>query len=269
MHYSFLYTFETYETVPNNLCDAARMDYDIQKRYCIQNQMIWDFFIDILKINKNLFSKRPLLAFAGFVPAYLIARHTDDSMHGRFYDNEYHKDIHQLPRKLCKAFGDEGIAVTIGVFSSLAIFARDERLRQTSSMFAKGVVAIQITKKIIKEATSHECNIRPYCGRFEKVKTYGGFPSGHMAVSSFMAFLYGIRHGRRWGIPLGAYAIANFGVGLNCNRHYASQLIAGAALGTAYAFATLKTLNEKYEHLDCQITADRYGKPAIQMTYSY
>ena len=251
------------------LCDYAQQHYEIQNRYTYQNGLIRDFFVDILKINKNLFSKRAALAFAGFMPAYIGARHAEKCLHGKFYDDEHHTDIHQLPRKLCKVFGDKGIAVPIVLFSSLAIFSRDERLRRTSEMFAKGVVAIQITKKIIKEATKHECNLRPYCGRFEKVKTYGGFPSGHMAVSTFMAFLYGIRHGRRWGIPLGAYAIANFGVGLNCNRHFASQLVIGAALGTAYAFATLKTINEKYGNFDCELTTNNHGKPAVQMSYSY
>lgn len=254
---------------PKTLCDAAQDQYEIQNRYTHQNGLIRDFFVDILKINKNLFSKQAILAFAGFVPAYIGARQADDGFHHKFYDYRTHTDTHQLPRKLCKAFGDEGIAVPIVLFSSLAIFAKNERLRRTSEMFAKGVVAIQITKKIIKEATKHECNVRPFCGRFEKVKTYGGFPSGHMAVSSFMAFLYGIRHGRRWGIPLGAYAIANFGVGLNCNRHFASQLVIGAALGTAYAFATLKTINDKYGNFDCELTTNNHGKPAVQMTYSY
>ncbi|MEX2438002.1 MAG: hypothetical protein WD449_01990 [Candidatus Babeliales bacterium] len=255
--------------IPETLYDAAVIDYEIQRRYKHQHRIIRDFFVDIITINKNLFSKRPILAFAAFMPAYIGVRHADQFMHKRFYDHHTHKDIHQLPSTLCKVFGDEGVAVPIVLLSSLAVFSRDERLRQTSNMFAKGVVAIQITKKIIKEFSKTDCNIRPLCGKFEKKQVYGGFPSGHMAVSTFMALMYGIRHGKAWGVPLGAYAIANFGVALNCNRHFASQLVMGAALGATYAFASLKTLKEKYGNLSCGMSMNMWGNPTIEMTYSY
>ena len=258
-----------FSAAPISLSDAAQCGYDMKNRYKVQNRVFTSFFKDFLLINRNLFTRRSILAFSGFLPAYIGVRRADSAIHHRFYDCENHRDINQVSDTVCNLFGDEGIAAPIVFLSSLTFLATDERLRHTSEMFAKAVVAFQLTKKIIKESLKHECNVRPLCGRFEKQKTYGGFPSGHMGASTMMALMYGIRHGKAWGVPLGAYAIANFAVGLNCNRHFASQLILGAGLGAAYAFAALQTIDAKYGELECGMTADKYGNAALQLNYSF
>lgn len=202
------------------------------------------FFTEFIEINTHLFTPQVLVAATSFVPWYVASRNVDYDLHSCFYDATCHQNINQLPRWVNELSG-KGTIIPLVAFSSLSVFSRDVDLRITSSIFWKGVLSIWMVKNIIKNTTKGEFCCRPPCGEFKKKKYYGGFPSGHVAETFYMATLYGLQEGVSWGLPLWAYASFVAGVSVTNNRHYVSQVVGGAALGTLYALASHQVVEEK------------------------
>jgi membrane-associated phospholipid phosphatase len=209
-------------------------------------------FEDAFDLHCNLFSMTTLKIGVATVPLYLIARLSDRHVHQQFYDATDHTNKKQLPTTVTKVFekgGDAGIIL----LSSLALFANDPCLRTTGRVFAIGAASALIAKDIIKTFQTNAA-LRPWNQYFSKEqRAYGGFPSGHMIEATYMLTVWGLGYGWAAAVPLGLFAAGMFGVLVNSNRHYASQVVAGAGLGAAYGFAAHKVIHNRLPDCCCYI----------------
>lgn len=90
-----------------------------------------------------------------------------------------------------------------------------------------------------------------------------------MAEITFLTTLFGARFGLAWGIPCALYAGYIFGISIACNRHFASQLLAGAGFGIAYGIAAIKLVDRDItEHISCSLAHDGIG-PTVRLEYAW
>jgi membrane-associated phospholipid phosphatase len=208
------------------------------------NRAFAEIVYDALLLQVNLFTVTSAKILTAITPFYLTTRIIDEPMQCKFYDANNHKNINQLP-KACHSIGKNVIGVPMVVLSSLAFFAPTEGLRETARMFIIGLPFVHWGKDLIKTCDAKIC-LRPWHEDFDRKKrSTGGFPSGHMANVTYMTALFGIRHGAKFAVPLGLLATFIFADFFNCNRHYLSQLVAGAGLGLLYAFAANRVIEKK------------------------
>lgn len=228
-----------------------------------------ELIFDAVDLNWQLLSLDSVKILTAFMPVYIITRMVDDPVQINFYDSSCHRNINQFP-KACHNIAQYGVAVPMVALSSLALFAPDEDLRLTGRMFAIALPFVHSGKDIIKKLEFKSC-LRPWHQDFgRESRSTGGFPSGHMANVVFMATLFGMRHGPKWGIPLGLFASFVFADFLNCNRHYLSQLVAGSALGLLFAFAANKVIDKKLTQRCCVGLAPGVnGGTALQLSYNF
>lgn len=233
------------------------------------SHFLGEIIVDALMLNLNLFSIDSIKIVTGVTPFYLASRMVDERIQDNFHDHTHHKNIRQLPKK-CHDIAHYGIGVPMVVLSSLAFWGWNEDLRMTARLFAIGLPFVQSGKDIIKKLRFKSC-LRPWHEDFGKDKrSAGGFPSGHMTNVVYMTTLFGMRHGPAWGIPLGLFSSFVFADFLNCNRHYLSQLVAGAGLGVIFAFAANKVINQKLEaqfSFDC--IPDNTGGTSFKVSYRF
>lgn len=230
---------------------------------------VGDLCSDAISLQLNLFSASTLKTVTAIIPIYLYARQMDQQVHSNFYDATCHKNMNQFPQK-CHDIAKNAVAIPMIGLSSLALFARDEDLRLTGRLLAIGLPFVQSGKDVIKSWRS-KCCLRPWNEQFSsKERSSGGFPSGHMANVVYMTALFGMRHGPKWGVPLGLFATFVFADFINCNRHYFSQMVAGAGLGLIYAFAASKIVDQRLSDrwkFDLQPSA--CGLPAAKLVYRF
>jgi membrane-associated phospholipid phosphatase len=142
-------------------------------------------------------------------------------------------------------------------------------LRLTARIFGIGAIFTLCAKDIIKEFKL-DANKRPWNEHFKKKVTYGGFPSGHMAEATYMAIVWGLQYGLKAAIPLTAFALTSFGVLVNCNRHYVSQVVGGAALGAVYGLAANAVINKKIaETITFEMASSPQGLPNLKLAYYF
>jgi len=85
-----------------------------------------------------------------------------------------------------------------------------------------------------------------------------------------MATLWGLRHGPRWAFPIGAFGVFVLVDFINCNRHYLSQMIAGAGLGMIYGFAASKVVDKKLSENWCfDVSTNLQGDTCLQIGYKF
>ncbi len=228
-----------------------------------------EIFCDAGSLLKNLFSVSSAKVITSFIPLYVLSRVHDEKIQANFYDPSNHKNINQFP-KHCHSIAHYGIGFPIVALSSLAFFANDEDLRLTGRMFAIGLPFVHSGKDIIKKLRFKSC-LRPWHENFDRHhRSSGGFPSGHMANVMFMASLFGMRHGPAWGVSLGLFAGFVFVDFVNCNRHYFSQLVAGAGLGLIFALAASKVVDKKLsERCSFSCNVDAQGNSCAQLCYRF
>lgn len=219
-------------------------------------------------LNCNLFSANTAKVFTAFTPFYITARLADHPVHECFYDADHHKNIRQLPGTLCKVVNKMG---DVGIISltSLAFFASDERLRLTARIFGIGAASSLLAKDLIKTCKC-EAGVRPWNEKFKKKRTHGGFPSGHMIEASYMATVWGLQYGWKAAVPLLLFAGFSFGVLVNCNRHFVSQVVAGAGVGIAYGLAANTLIDTKIaETITFDFKIDERALPTISLAYNF
>ena len=126
------------------------------------------------------------------------------------------------------------------------------------------------TKKLVKKLR-FECFRRPWHEAFScEERSYGGFPSGHMAQALYMAVLYGTRYGPAYAVPLGIMSTAIGVTFVTCNRHYLSQIIGGAAFGTLYALAANKVVESNMKDtVKLGLKVDNYGRPSFSFAFKW
>jgi hypothetical protein len=91
----------------------------------------------------------------------------------------------------------------------------------------------------------------------QQSKTYS-FPSGHAAITFAAATVLQQHLGYCAAIP--TYAIASYVAmsRLHDNRHYASDVVFGAALGTGFLFLAFSTGANAYDHWDRERDRDHW-----------
>lgn len=229
-----------------------------------------DIFKDIFYLNYNLLSVDTFKVFVGVFPFYIAARMIETPLQSNFYCGQHHKNLKQMPW-WCDGAARFGLALPLVGLGSLAFFAHDEEIRQTSWAFILGMPFLIFGNKITKRFTFDGCE-RPWHEKFSCTKrACGGFPSGHMAEVTYMAALYGSRFGYKWGIPLGVYGAF---VGVNflvSNRHYLSQLVGGVGWGLMYTYAANKLIDSKMNKYNMRLsmTNDFRGAPAMRLACSF
>lgn len=230
---------------------------------------------DAFLINKNIFSLDSFKIITATFPLIAASVMFDKRLHSCFYDKKFHKNIHQLDA-CCHGFAKYGIVFPVFMGVNLAFSARDEDVRLTSQMFLVGLPFVMLAGDLIKAfKIGDDWCLRPWHERFSCVqRSHGGFPSGHMALAAYAAALYGMRFGVQFGVPLGAYA-AFLGISfVNCNRHYLSQIVAGAGLGVIYAFAASRRVDDKLawlheKNIRMGLDVLENGAPAFNVSCSF
>lgn len=212
-------------------------------------QKTGDLLLDTAWLQYYFLSLNTVKVLTGALPIYLITRMADPPIHRCFYDSESHANVNQMPSHCSRVINKVGDVGIIGL-SSLAFFAQDAKLATTARIFGIGAVCGLILKDAVKECPC-DANLRPWNAAFSRHKrAHGGFPSGHMFEAAYMATVWGWQYGASAAIPLTVFAAASFGTLINCNRHYTSQVVAGAALGIAYGIAAnmliAKKLSDSY-----------------------
>jgi hypothetical protein len=220
-------------------------------------------------LHKNLFSWDSLKIIGTTFPFYVGVRMFDEKLQNCFYDCKNHKNINQMSG-WCNDFARFAIGVPIAFLGSFAFFGKDEEIRQTARIFLIGMPFVIFGKDILKKFKFDAC-LRPWNEHFSKEKrSSGGFPSGHMSEISYMAFLFGLRYGPKFAVPLGLLGVVVGVDFLTCNRHYASQLIAGIGFGALYAVAAHKLVNTRLgQSLQINLAYDGKRGPLFNVSYEF
>ena len=226
------------------LCRADRV-HDNRYVYRYICSQVWATVGDIGDFHRALFSRDSLNIIAGCIPVYCVARQCDECLHRCFYQQSTHTNIRQLPVWSVACANIGVLAVPMLITGGLALCSSDTVIKTTSRVFIMSLPFTWVAKRMLKLLTGDFC-LRPRNQYFSRYKRMcGGFPSGHMFEAVYMATLFGLQWGYRWGVSLSFGAVflgVNFIV---CNRHYISQLVAGAALGLIYGCAAHKLIQKK------------------------
>jgi len=224
---------------------------------------------EIAGIFKNLLDWDTLKILALSFPFFVGARIIDDKLQNCFYDFENHKN-RNCPPQWCHDLAEWAIAVPIIFCSIEAVLARNDEFRETCRTFFVGMPFVVSGKDLIKELRFDAC-LRPWHGNFGcERRASGGFPSGHVAEATFSAVLFGLRYGPAAAIPFGIFALGIGATFITCNRHYLSQLVAGAALGAMFGVAGHKFINEKMAcKYHISVSVNEYGGPTFNFGYDF
>lgn len=226
---------------------------------------------DAFQLHTNIFSCDSLKIVFMTVPFFIGSRIVDGHLQDHFFDHKEKKNINGPP-KWFKDVAKYSIAPAIVLLGSKAFFSYDREEQITAQVMLTGIPFVFAAKDLIKKLRFKAC-LRPYHEKFSpEVRCPGGFPSGHIAEITYLATLYGIRYGFSYGFPLGLLAIFVGGTFLSCNRHYLSQMIAGASFGAIYAVAANKVVEDKicYErsmHFDLNFSAEKGVNLSFNMRF--
>jgi hypothetical protein len=224
---------------------------------------------DVLLLHANIVSTQTYIVIASTLPVYLAARLIDEDIQCHFFTHTIHKNINQIP-SWCHQLVRFGIGVPIVIFGSQLFISQNPEWKEAAWMLLLGMPFVIFGKDIIKKFEADFC-LRPWHEDFchPHKQALGGFPSGHMAQATYIATLYGMRFGPKLAVPLAFFAAALGIVFLNCNRHYFSQIVAGAGLGAIYGIAANKVI-------DCKLGNDMsvgfcfdHGNPALKVCYRF
>ncbi len=234
-----------------------------------QDPLLVTLLRDATLLNRDLFTWHTWAIISATFPAYIGGRILDEPFHDVFYDSYHHRNLNQLPNWAVD-YSDALIFGPFAILGSLTFLAKDIELRLTSRVFLEGMCFIWVARNIIKSFETR-VHVRPKNEHFDKNKRYyGGFPSGHMATSIYMTMLFGMRCGHRFAIPLAFASLSTAAVLISSNRHYFSQVIAGAAMGAIFAFASDKVVSyDLARDVECGISFDQAGNPALKVGFAF
>jgi len=230
---------------------------------------IKDLTKDAFLLQRYLFTWKTYKIIVGSFPVFILARMFDDKIQSCFYDPKTHKNTNQLPH-WCERAARFGVAAPIVALGSMAFLSKDDDLRETSRVFLLGMPFVVFGKDIIKNFNA-ECCLRPWNENFScQKRAGGGFPSGHMAEITYITVLYGSRFGPKFGVPLGILAGFLGASFITCNRHYTSQIVAGAALGTIYAYAASSLIDRNLsQDFKVSLKVNPKGHSAVRLSYKF
>ncbi|HEX4068826.1 MAG TPA: phosphatase PAP2 family protein [Candidatus Babeliales bacterium] len=226
---------------------------------------------DAIWINLGLISWDSLKIFVTTAPFFVGARMIDEKLHNCFFDQRHKKNRYE-PAQWVKETARLSIGIPITLLGLQAVFSRNDDMQLTSQIFLTGMPFVLLAKDFIKQSDFDVCK-RPFHEKFAKhQRKFGGFPSGHLAEATYTAVLYGMRYGPNFAIPLGGVAVFVSIIFLSSNRHYLSQMIAGAGFGAMYAFSANRLIDSrlaKKRDFNLGLTRDDYGNPAMQLSMKF
>lgn len=163
-----------------------------------------------------------------------------------------------------------GIGVPMTVLMSYTLFGKEEVDRKMGRIFTTIMPFVIFGKDIIKKIKFDFC-LRPWNEKFSHEKrAHGGFPSGHMAEAVYMAAFFGMHYGLSHAAPLGIFAGIIGVTFINVNRHYLSQIVAGAVWGAMFAVASHKLMQSYMNRsLSVGLSVTDGGLPAVGMHYCF
>ena len=223
--------------------------------------------------NRNIFSSDSMKILTAGVPLYIGARGLDKIFNTVSYEPNGHKNVNQIPKFLYHTT-NEGVVICMAAMLGSSLWLSDEHAVLVGHVFSGGILSVWGTKNLIKKIDI-DANLRPLNERFSSEnRAYGGFPSGHSAITMYTAVLFGLQYGRKAGIPLGIFTGLSFIIGANANRHYISQLIGGIALGAIYGIASSKVVDSNMPKLsskrwDVGMSLDKKGRPMLGVSYDF
>ena len=195
----------------------------------------------------------------------------DEKLHHCFWDQRCKKNRNE-PAQWIKESARLSIGIPIALLGTQAFFSRNDDMQLTGQIFLTGMPFVLIAKDLIKKLDFDVCK-RPFHEKFAKhQRKFGGFPSGHLAEATYTAVLYGMRYGPNFALPLGSIAVFVGVIFLSSNRHYLSQMIAGAGFGAMYAFSANRLIDSRLaQKRDFQlgVTRDDHGQPAMQLSMKF
>jgi hypothetical protein len=234
--------------------------------------MLGEFAGDVFKINIGLFSWDSLKVFVITAPFFVGARMIDDKLHNCFFDHKKKKNRNE-PAQWCKEVARLSIGIPIALLGTQAFFTREPNMQETSQVFLTGMPFVLLAKDFFKEKLVFDLCKRPFHEKFAKEqRAYGGFPSGHLAEATYTAVLYGMRFGPNYAVPLGAIAAFVTVIFLASNRHYLSQMIAGAGFGAMYALSANRLIDSKLakrHDLTLGLAASDNGGPVMKLALKF
>jgi len=193
------------------------------------------------EFNRQLLAPDTLKILTTTTPLYIASRAGDHPLHHKFYSRKHHKNKRQLPQ-CCYHTVDIGLGVVMISLASLSLWSPDEHLQSVAQLYAVTLPYTWAIKKIIKRIKAEPC-IRPKNQHFSRQQIYyGGCPSGHMMEGVYTAVYFGTQMGPWFGVPLGLFTAIMTIDFVTCNRHFISQMVAGAGLGMIFAYAANNAL---------------------------
>ena len=236
-----------------------------QKRYNFAKDVVKDAVI----LHKNLFSFDSFKIAATTFPFFVAGRMVDEELQRCFYNRKHHKNILQMHRS-CEIFSKYAVAIPSAIFGLMMLKTDDEDFWETTRIFLIGMPFVIYEKNLLKKLKFGSCK-RPRNEHFScKERSDGGFPSGHLAEAVYATTLYGMRHGLRFGVPLGIMSFFIAVDFINCNRHYLSQLIAGAGLGAMFAVSASKIVDSKLaKNVNIDASINERGAPELKIAYRF
>ncbi len=226
---------------------------------------------DAIRINLGLFSWDSLKIFVTAAPFYVGARMIDEKLHNCFFDHRHKKNRNE-PAQWIKETARLSIGIPIVLLGTQAFLSRNDDMQLTSQIFLTGMPFVLLAKDLIKKLDFDLCK-RPFHEKFAKEqRKFGGFPSGHLAEATYTAVLYGMRFGPNFALPLGTIATFVTVIFLSSNRHYLSQMIAGAAFGAMYACSAHHLIDSRLAQkrdFRLGLTTDDNGNSAMQLSLKF
>ncbi len=187
----------------------------------------------------KLFSLDTFKILTFSIPIYGLARICDQSIQKNFFCHISQKNTCQLPSSFYHAMheGFIGFAVGVGVYGIIKSMQNNREWYYETVGYTVLLLSTWAIKNIIK-LWKHDGCLRPYHEKHAPCsRSYGGFPSGHMSIITGAATYWWMQRGPVLGIPFALFGLGSIVSLVNVNRHYASQVIAGTALGLIIGIA--------------------------------
>lgn len=235
------------------------------------NQFSQKMFNDLYDIGSYVFTTDTLKVAAGVLPFYLLGRQVEKPLHRKFYDAATHTNKNQPGKFLRKFLDDRIMAMPAVAYTLVGCTHKDSFERRTARMFGWGLLWTWVSKVTLKQIKC-TASIRPKSAKFDRNRDYyGGNPSGHTSTSMFAAVYLGFTKGWKWAVPLGLYTGFIGSLSVACNRHFLSQVIAGAGLGAVFGVASHTAL-EKVKHSqnwELALTGEQNGGVGVMLAYNF
>jgi len=228
--------------------------------------------IDVAAMFRNLLDWDSFKTVVATFPFFAVGQMIDESVQQWFFDKKRRINTHQLPA-IFNATADRAIVDSLAALSvTFFLFSHNQRLRETSKMFLLGLPFIGWTTNLIKCCCKSDICFRPLDEKHCKngKKSFGGFPSTHAAQITYATVLFGSQFGVKAAVPLtiaGLFIAVPF---VNGNRHYVSQLVAGAGLGVLYGLAANKVIRGTCnDDVAINIGVDHGCIPSLKLSYKF